>query len=106
MKMPLFDKIDEETQIIKFSAVPPMPIQPDLFRYQDSGVRISGSQGDLASIHAPRARKPSQVLRLDLARSGPHASIDLSEVDLGSQGHDASWIDRAVALVIMTFDMN
>ena len=29
----------------------------------------------------------------------------LSEFDLWSQGYDASWIDRAVALVIMTFDM-
>ena len=30
----------------------------------------------------------------------------LSEFDLWSQGYDASWIDRAVALVIMTFDMH
>jgi hypothetical protein len=37
--------------------------------------------------------------------SGPHA-LGSADFDLGSQGYDASWIDRAVALVIMTFDMH
>src|ERR1700692_1910838 len=46
-----------------------------------------------------------------MGRSGrapaPHVpGSSLSEFDLWSQGDDAGWIDRAVALVIMTFDMH
>src|SRR6476661_5461998 len=41
------------------------------------------------------------------AAHGPAVlASSLSEFDLWSQGYDASWIDRAVALVIMTLDMH
>src|SRR5260221_10405895 len=51
------------------------------------------------SIHVPWGAS-------DLAMRLRTLGSSLSEFDLWSQRYDASWIDRAVALVIMTFDVH
>jgi hypothetical protein len=47
---------------------------------------------------------PPHILKVTFTRGAVIRLVNAEE--LWSQRYDASWIDRAVALVIMTFDMH